>query len=231
MKLAALISGGKDSLYAAYLAKKQGHDISCIISVHSQNPESYMFHVPNADMVKMQAEAMDVPIIEKKTKGEKEKELADLSDVISRAKRKYGVEGLVTGAVASSYQKSRIDRICEGLNLESVAPLWNIDQEEYLRNLLDTGFSVIIVSVAAPPLDEKWLGKSLNKQAIDELVNLNEKYGISLVGEGGEFDTFVTDCPLFSKRIEILKTENIWDAKTRSGYLLIREARLKDRNA
>lgn len=231
MKIASLVSGGKDSLYAAYLAKKQGHEIVCLISIHSENEESYMFHVPNVSMVAKQAEAMELPIIEKTTHGRKEEELTDLADVLSLAKEKYKIEGVTTGAVASNYQKTRIDKICRELGLESIAPIWQTDQEKYLRSLLASEFSAVIVAVAAPPLDEKWLGRELNENAIDELVKLNKEHRISLVGEGGEFDTFVTDCPMFGKKIEILDTEKHWDAKTRSGFLQIKEAVLKDKNA
>lgn len=230
MRLAALLSGGKDSLYAAYLAEKQGHEIKTIISIKSDNPESYMFHVPNVDLVKVQAEAMNIPLITKRTKGEKEKELDDLSAVIREVKEKHKIEGIVTGALASSYQKARIDNICKESGLQPMAPLWHADQEKYLHDLLRDGFSAVIVAVAAPPMDDKWLGRELNEDAIEDLVKLSRLHGISMVGEGGEFDTFVTDCPLFTKRIEILKTKKVWDAKTRSGWLDIREVRLSDKS-
>jgi ABC transporter with metal-binding/Fe-S-binding domain ATP-binding protein len=227
MKLAALLSGGKDSLYAAYLAKKQGHEIKFIVSILSENAESYMFHVPNIDLVSAQAEAMGLPLIEKRTKGQKEEELNDLRDVLSGIK---GIDGVVSGALASNYQKTRIDKLCKELKLESVAPLWQINQETYLKNLIKDGFNAVIVAVAAPPLDEKWLGKSLNEQTVGELVALNKKHGISLVGEGGEFDTFVTDCPLFRKKIEIIDSEKVWDKKTRSGQLEIKKVKLADKH-
>jgi ABC transporter with metal-binding/Fe-S-binding domain ATP-binding protein len=227
MKLAALLSGGKDSLYAAYLAKKQGHEIKFIVSILSENAESYMFHVPNINLVNTQAEAMGLPLIEKRTKGQKEEELNDLRDVLSGIK---GIDGVVSGALASNYQKTRIDKLCKELKLESVAPLWQINQETYLKNLIKDGFNAVIVAVAAPPLDEKWLGKSLNEQTVGELVALNKKHGISLVGEGGEFDTFVTDCPLFRKKIEIIDSEKVWDKKTRSGQLEIKKVKLADKH-
>ncbi|MCX6816177.1 MAG: diphthine--ammonia ligase [Candidatus Aenigmarchaeota archaeon] len=222
MKLTALVSGGKDSLYAMYLAKKE-NKIDSIISIKSENTESYMFHVPNIDLVKEQARLMDVKLIEKISKGIKEEELEDIRDVLSDLKN-HGVEGAVTGAVQSNYQKERIDKICKDLGIKSIAPLWHCDQEKYLRDLVKN-FKVVIISVAAPPLDEKWLGREMDNKMIDELIILNKKYGISLVGEGGEFDTFVTDCPMYNRKIVIEDTENIWDAKTQSGYMIIKKIR------
>jgi len=223
MKLAALISGGKDSLYATYLARKEGHTIDAIISFKSENSESYMFHVPNIDLVGTQAELMGIRLVQRKTKGEKEKELEDIYAIVSV----LPVDGIVTGAVASNYQKERIDSICRKVGVKSIAPLWHTDPEKYLRDLVSNGFEVLIVSVAAPPLDEKWLGRKIDEKVIDELVKLNDRYGISLVGEGGEFDTFVTSCPMFSKRIIIEQADKNWDAKTRSGTLLIKKIRVE----
>src|SRR3989338_7366891 len=128
MNLAALISGGKDSLYAMHLAQKQGHEIKYIVSVHSENPESYMFHHPNHELVSKQAEIMKIPLIKCKTMGIKEHELEDLEKCLS----KLDIDGVVTGAVASNYQKQRIDKICDNLNIESIALLWQKNPEELL---------------------------------------------------------------------------------------------------
>jgi len=133
MKLASLFSGGKDSVYATYLAKKEGHEITCLVSIFSENKESYMFHTPSINKTKKQAEVMGVPLIVEKTKGEKEIELEDLKRAIFRAKEEYGVEGIITGAIQSVYQASRIQKICDELNLECFNPLWQKEEKEYLE--------------------------------------------------------------------------------------------------
>ena len=76
-KLGILFSGGKDSMYAAWLAKKEGYEISCLISIVSENEESYMFHTPSIRRVEEQAKSMGIPLIVIKTKGKKEKELIE----------------------------------------------------------------------------------------------------------------------------------------------------------
>ncbi len=227
MKLAALVSGGKDSLYAAYLASKE-HSIEYIISMVSENPESYMFHNPNIRLVRDIAKAMNIEHIEKKTKGEKEEELKDLEEAIASVKDK--VDGIVTGAVASNYQKKRIDSICKSLGLLSFAPLWHMAPEQYMREAILDGFEMIIVGVAAPPLDESWLGRQIDGDVIRELMLLNKKHGIHVGGEGGEYESLVLDCPLFEKRIRVLESEKIWDSKTRSGHLNVREMELINKN-
>lgn len=226
MRLAALISGGKDSIYSAYLASKE-HNIAYAISMVSENPESYMFHFPNIHLVKEQTRLMGIPLIEKKTKGVKEEELDDIYDVLESIKGE--VDGLVTGALASTYQKMRIDGICKRLDMLSIAPLWHHDPADYLRKALQEGFEIIFVGVAAPPMDRKWLGRKLDEKAIEELVMLNLKHGIHIGGEGGEFETFVLDCPLFSKKIHVVHAETNWDEKSRSGTFDIKEISLEDK--
>lgn len=225
MRIAALISGGKDSLYAAYLARKE-HEIAYVISMRSENPASYMFHFPNVHLVKQQAELMGIELVEKKTKGEKEKELDDLEDVISSLS---GIDGIVTGALASNYQKQRIDNICGKLGIASLAPLWRRDPAEYMRSMLKDGFEIIFVGVAAPPMDEKWLGRKLDEKAVEELVELNRKHGIHVGGEGGETESLVLDCPMFSKRIEVVQAETNWNEKERSGTYDIKEIKLVEK--
>ncbi|HLA23665.1 MAG TPA: diphthine--ammonia ligase [Candidatus Nanoarchaeia archaeon] len=216
MKLGVLFSGGKDSTFATFLAKEYGHDVSCLISIISQNKESFMFHTPNIEKTKVQAESMNIPLIVKKTEGKKEIELKDLKSAILEAKKKYKIEGIVTGAVESVYQSSRVQKICNELNLECFNPLWQKPQFELLEDLIKKKFEVIVAGVFAYPLDGKWLGRKIDKNFINEMRILNEKYKISPAGEGGEFETFVLNAPgLFKKKLrikdkEILGEKNSW---------------------
>jgi asparagine synthase (glutamine-hydrolysing) len=202
-KCAVLFSGGKDSCMAAYLAKKEGYELSCLISVYSKNKESYMFHTPSIKSTKQQAKVMEIPLIIQRTKGEKEKELKDLERAIKKAQHKFGITTIFTGAIQSVYQKSRIKKICNELGLECINPLWNMDEFVYLNKLIKTKFRVIITGVFAYPLEKSWLGRVITQKFIEEVRELNEKYQIHPAGEGGEFETFVLDCPLFKKPLKV----------------------------
>lgn len=203
MKLGVLFSGGKDSTYATYLAKKENYEIVCLITLVSRNLDSYMFHTPSINCVKKQAEVMRIPLIFEKTKGEKEKELFDLEKAIKTAIKKYRINGIVTGAVESVYQASRIQKICNKLKIECFNPLWQKDQFELLKELIENRFEVIIIGVFAEGLNKKWLGMKIDKRFIKNIIELNKKYGISISGEGGEFESFVLNCPLFSRKLNI----------------------------
>ncbi len=220
-KAAVLFSGGKDSTYAAYLAREAGAEIKCLLSLFSENKASYMFHTPNIKLVKVQAKVMKTPLLTDKTKGIKEEELKDLTEIIKKAKKKYKIDTIVTGALHSKYQASRIQNICNKLNLKCFNPLWHKDEISYLNELVDNEFKVMIIGVFAYPLDKTWLGRIIDNEFIKEVEELKEQYKIHAAGEGGEFETFVLNCPLFSSEIKIKsfkdfqEGENAWRREIR----------------
>jgi len=226
MRLAALFSGGKDSTYALYKAIQE-YEIKYLVTIFPEREDSWMFHHPCIELTKLQAEAIGIKHITQTTEGEKEKELEDLKKVLEKIKDE--IDGVVSGAVASKYQKSRIDRICKELRLKSVTPLWNKNSEELLKEEVSSGFEIIIAGVFAEGFDESWLGRKIDEKCIEDLKELNKKYGINLSGEGGEYESLVLFCPIFKKRIEILDSKNVWDDKTSSGYLVVKEAKLTDK--
>jgi predicted ATP pyrophosphatase (TIGR00289 family) len=226
MDAAVLFSGGKDSTMAIYKAIEQGYNVKYLVSMISDNPESYMFHVPNIHITELSAEAMNIPLITAKTLGKKEKELDDLKRVLLKLKDN-GVEAVFAGALASEYQKSRIDQMCSDIGLESHAPLWHRDPQEYMEEIIDLGFEVILVGVSAEGLDESWLGRKVDNKLLEDIIILHNKYGMHMAFEGGEAETLVLDCPIFKKRIKIIESSNIWDRD--SGHLQITKAILEDK--
>ncbi len=225
MRLGVLYSGGKDSTLALHRASEY-HEIVCLITLSPKREDSYMFHYPNTEFVELQAEAMQLPLIFKETSGEKEKELKELEEAIAEAKDIYEIEGVVTGAVRSVYQVTRIQKICKKLDLWCFNPLWLNDEEMLLKEVFERGFNVIITMVAAYPLTKDFLGKNLRK-VYKDLISLKKKFGLSLVGEGGEFETFVLDAPLFKKRVEIREFETFY--KDYRGIFLIKHAELLEK--
>ncbi len=207
MKLGVLWSGGKDSAYAAFMAKKENYELSCLISLIPKNKDSYMFHPSKSSDILKQALSMNIPVIFQKTKGKKEIELKDLEKAIKKAKSKYKIKGIVTGAITSVYQATRIQKICDKIGLECFNPLWQKDQSKHLHDLLKDNFKMIITKVSAHGLNNDFVGKKLDKEMRDILLALSKKYHINSAGEGGEYETFVINCPLF--RHEITKNKTI----------------------
>ena len=223
MRLGVLFSGGKDSTLALHKAA-QKEEVACLITLVSENKESYMFHTPNIDITALQAEALGLPLIKKITEGKPEEELEDLEEAIAQAVKVFKIEGVVTGAVESVYQSKRIQRICDHLNVLCVSPLWKKNQKALLEELVAWDFKIIISAVFAYPLDESWLGKEIDKRLIERLVLLGKEFGLSVAGEGGEIETTVLDAPLFKKKIEIL--DSAVKAKGNFGVFIIKRAHL-----
>ena len=226
MKLGVLFSGGKDSVFACRMAMEK-NQVACLITLVSDNPDSYMFHTPNIRHTDLQARAMSIPLLTWPTHGIKEEELADLSAALAAARKIYAVQGLVTGAIESVYQAARVQRICRDLGLWCYNPLWQTNQIDYLRRLLKENFSIIISGVYAFPFDSSWLGAELTAEHIQMLERLQQKYRINPSGEGGELETFVLDGPIFGKRVEILKASQSY-ADYR-GQFVIEEMRLVEK--
>jgi diphthine-ammonia ligase len=223
MRLGVLFSGGKDSTLALHKAAEK-EEVMCLITLVSENKESFMFHTPNIDVTALQAEAMGLPMIKKATAGKPEEELKDLEEAIAQAVNCFKIESVVTGAVESAYQSKRIQTICDRLNISCFSPLWKKNQKALLEELVANGFKVIISGVFAYPLDESWLGKEIDNELIERLALLEKEFGLSVAGEGGEIETTVLDAPLFKKKIEIL--DSAVEAKGNSGVFIIKRARL-----
>jgi ABC transporter with metal-binding/Fe-S-binding domain ATP-binding protein len=205
MKLAALISGGKDSSFAIYKALQEGHVITDLVTIKPANEDSYMFHSANIHLTDLISESCGIPLTSQISSGEKEKELDDLKKALASLK----VEGVAVGAIESEYQASRVRRICDELGLVMYAPLWHKDPESLLFEMIGC-MDIIMVKVAAGGMDESWLGRRFDKKMISDLKELNRKYRVHLAGEGGEYETLVLNAPFYSKKIKIIEARKIW---------------------
>jgi len=225
MKLASLFSGGKDSAYSIFLAKKQGHEIKCLLSVFPKSDESHLLHHPNLQWTHLQSQSMQIPHLTIKSESdETENEINTLEKILIQCMDEYPIEGLVHGGIKSQFQKEKFENLCKKLNLKPITPLWNRNPLEYMNELISSNFIFIITSVSSGGLDDSWLGKTITKNDIVNLYTLSQKFGFNLNFEGGEAETFVIDCPLFSHAIKIIQGKKIWDGYR--GRFEIVDARL-----
>jgi len=209
MRFVSLFSGGKDSTYALWYSLNQGWDCSSLLSIYPKK-DSYLFHWPNIQNVEPMAEAMDLPLTVKQSSKD---ELDTLRDLLS----KTDAEAVVAGAVASEYQRVRVEEVCEELGLKSFMPLWHKNSLQLWKDMLDADFKVMITGVSADGLTKDWLGRIMDERALNELVGLAKKHRLHLIGEGGEFETLVVECPLFKQRVKFELGEQKWDGS--SGWI------------
>ncbi len=212
MRLAALFSGGKDSTFAIHAARQLGHSVDCLVVVHPKSADSHLLHHPNVEFTILQSESMQIPLLRSDAhSADTAHEVGLMRDMLKRAKADFGIDGIVHGGILSEFQRSRFQDACMQLGLQAVAPLWRIDQSKYMRSLLEQGFDFIITSVTAGGLDDSWLGRRLARDDLSDLEKLSQKHAFNTSFEGGEAETFVVDCPLFSKPIVIKNARRFWD--------------------
>lgn len=223
MRVSVLVTGGKDSALALHRVSKEGYQVEYLVAMLPQSEDSWMFHSLNIHLVDLFAEAAGIPLVKAETAGIKETELKDLKNLLAT----LDIECVVSGAISSQYQKKRIDKICRELNLKSITPLWHEDPKQLLKEIIHLNFDVIIVGAYAYGFDQSWLGRKIDSTTLDDLNELNKQYRISLVGEGGEYETLVLDAPFFRRKMQLLRVEKVWE--DHSGCLFVKEAKLVEK--
>ena len=227
MKLAAFFSGGKDSTYAIYYVKKAGHNVQVLFTALPKSDESHLLHFPNIEQTKIQSKSMSIPqIIQNIEDISSDIEELNLNELIKKAKKTFDFEGIVHGGISSVYQKEKFENLCHKNNLKLISPIWQKNAIPYMKELLDSGFEFIITSVSSGGLDQSWLGKKIGYTELHELESLSKKFQFNLNFEGGEAETFVIDCPLFTNKIKIINSNKIWDGIR--GRFEIVEAKLEN---
>jgi len=201
MKVCVLYSGGKDS-NLALLKAYEVFDVVCLVTISPKSEESIIFHYPNTQLVKLQAESLKLPLIMKTCLDDERSSLKALYDVLKEAKEQYDAEGVVTGAIRSTYQATRFQRICDDLGLWCFNPLWLRDEVSILNEALDHGSEVVFTRVAGYPLEKSMLGKKITKETIKTLERMKDF--VNPAGEGGEYETLVLDMPMFTKKLKIV---------------------------
>ena len=228
MRLACLFSGGKDSTYSMLRAKEMGHETACLITLHPAADDSLVFHYPNSQITEHLAESMQIPLIDSNIQGRsKEHESQALENAVIQAKALYSIDGVLNGGISSRFQKQVFDKVCLNNKLTPVAPVWGADPVAYMLELLDRGFQIMIVAVAAMGLGKEWLGTILDRHSLETLCQLSKKYGFNVNFEGGEAETLVIDCPLYQKRLQVKQGDIHWDGQR--GMFEIRDAALVEK--
>lgn len=226
MTVTALVSGGKDSLYAAFLAESQGWPVDELVTVRPADPESWMFHTPHLGLVPLQAEAW----------GKRHRTVAVDGvgeDAEERALRQ-AIEGergpVVAGAIASSYQWSRLVRAADRAGRRVYAPLWRVDPSRVVREEISAGLDIRFVHLAAEGLAPELLGTRLDLGALARLETLTRSdRGPNVAGEGGEYETLVVDAPFFRHRIAWDTSEARSDRST--ARLVVHRAHLAEKSS
>jgi predicted ATP pyrophosphatase (TIGR00289 family) len=226
-KALALYSGGKDSHYSLVLSYRSGIVPRVLVTATPLREDSWLFHGINVTWCRLHGEAMGIPLFFIEVSGVKDRELDEFKKGLSRVLSLYpDVDYLITGAVKSRYQLEKFKELSEELGLRLVAPLWGADELALLRmECEDLGF--VVTAVQAYCLDYGILGNPRTEEVFRSLHRAYRECGVSPVGEGGEFETFVIRSPLFrGTSVALSKARKVVYPHMHVGYYIIEHAYL-----
>jgi uncharacterized protein (TIGR00290 family) len=210
-RVVASWSGGKESCLACYKAIKDGFEVSYLLNFISKDGRC-ISHGIRSELIAAQSRAIEIPIIQRvATWDTYEREFK----IAIRELKKKGVSGAVFGDIYLQEHKDWVERVCNELEIKPIEPLWGCKPEQLLSSFIDEGFEAIVVMVRADLLSEKWLGRVVDKNFIDDLRKLKAK--VDFCGEMGEYHTLVTNGPLFKRRLRILESKRA----LKNGYWLL----------
>lgn len=222
MKFVALVSGGKDSCFSILQCIANDHELVCLANLHPPQEEthemdSYMYQTVGHNVVAQYSELLDVPLYRQSINGSAvtqkldytpafNDETEDLYQLLKTVMEAHPlVEAVSVGAILSSYQRTRVENVCQRLGLISLSYLWQRDQVELLDEIVRSKLDARIIKVAGMGLKpQTHIGKSLAEMQ-QGLLRLHEMYGLHPCGEGGEYETLVLGGPssLFKKKFTI----------------------------
>ena len=219
MKVVASWSGGKDSCYANFLAKEQGHQVLSLFTMMMSEEKSNFHMIPTA-ILDAQAKAIDVPLRKKTTTPDTYER--DFKAILSDFKTK-GAEGIVTGDIyeVAGHEEGWLNRVCKEVGLKIVKPLWMGDTKKIYLDYLKTELQATVVRTNRD-LSLDWLGRVLDQKFYDDIQKLP---GVDPCGENGEYHTVITDGPRFTQKIVLQETEKK-RLENGFGYLEIRKYKI-----
>jgi diphthine-ammonia ligase len=210
-------SGGKDGCLALYRAIKSGMDVHCLANMIHEDGQRSWSHGIRAAVIKKQAEAMGIPIVQQKTTGENYE--AVFIEMLKNFQRE-GVQGGVFGDIDFLPHREWDEKVCRESGISAYLPLWANDQKKLMEEFIDAGFKAVVVTVKAELLGKEVLGRTVDRKFLNFLAGLKN---VTPCGEAGEFHTLVVDGPLFRKQLEIIKSEKV----TRGDYLFLEILEMK----
>ncbi|MFH1328854.1 MAG: diphthine--ammonia ligase [Candidatus Bathyarchaeota archaeon] len=207
MRVVVSWSGGKESGLACYEAIHKGFEVAYLLNMITEDAKVSMTHGISSKLLHTQSQAIGIPIVQRSTTWNTyEKEF---KKAVSELKQQ-NVEGVVFGDIDLPEHRSWNERVCNELNVKPILPLWEQKREQILNGFIDKGFEALIVSAKADLFENEWVGHKIDRNLMEYL----HEHKIDLCGESGEYHTFVTNGPIFRKRIKILESRKI----IRDGY-------------
>lgn len=194
-------TGGKDGCYACYRAMEEGYRVTHLL--HFADTKKRGSHALNPGVIAAQAASAGIPLIRRDFISYEQ----EFKNVILALRRMGArVDGAVFGHIQT--HGGLVERICHDLSIETVMPLWKRDPESLLREMMDAGLEMVIVSARGDVMGKEWLGRTIDGGFPEAIRRL--PVHVDPCGENGEFHTLVTDCPFFGRKIRITDYDHVF---------------------
>ncbi|CEO20725.1 Dph6-related ATP pyrophosphatase [Paraclostridium sordellii] len=188
-------SGGKDSTLALYRMIKKGYKPVALLTTLKKNKGKSWTHGITNSLLEKVSKSLQIPIL--KVECDIDEYETEFEKALIEGK-KMGAQICVFGDIDIEEHKQWDILRCENTGLKAKFPLWQEDRGKLVYEFIDSGFTTIIKTINLKYLDEKYLGKVLDRSVVKEI----ELSGADICGENGEYHTFVINGPLFSQPIE-----------------------------
>jgi diphthine-ammonia ligase len=262
LKVIALVSGGKDSIFSILHCLANGHEVVALANLYPEEQEaededidSYMYQTVGHSVIPLYSEALGLPLfrqaitgtaansrreyapqsttpslgvtpvsnVSNVTRGNEEDETESLIPLLQRIKEALpGANAVSTGAILSTYQRTRVESVAIRLGLVPLSFLWQYPylppyrQSSLLEDMRNVGQDSRIIKVASGGLDESFLWKDVaDEKTVSRLKKVMQRFGGgeggAVLGEGGEFETLAISgpAPLWKGRIEVGEVKTV----------------------
>jgi len=227
IQVTCLVSGGKDSVLALWVALHK-YEVQSIITIHPEKSDSYLFHTPNSRHVGLIANMLNIPhLTSYSSDNNLNREVMVLKDILEET----NTEAVITGGLRSDFQRYKFNRAAKLAGMKCFNPLWRLKPEKLILELLTNNFTVIFVAVASMGFSKDLLGKKITFETLERIRKFTQGTDLSLTGEGGEYESFVLNAPFFPSEIKILRSKVHWDESREEGSYEILEAKLIEKNS
>jgi predicted ATP pyrophosphatase (TIGR00289 family) len=226
MKVAVMYSGGKDSTFAIDYCLRKGWDIRYLLSVKPSRKDCYLFHYATVEHTVHLAQMLGVKhILAGCDVADPALEAQIVKDIVAQ----HPVDAVVLGGTGLQETQIRsIQQALRPLGIEAFASHAGLDHDQVMQQMLDAGYTFIISQYAVEGLGPEWLGRVIDRKAFAELIERSKRFGFHCGGEGGHYDSFTIDGPIFKARIDILKARKVVE-DAYNGHLEIEQLQVVEK--
>jgi uncharacterized protein (TIGR00290 family) len=197
-------SGGKDSAWALHLLRNdpawaKRYEVVALLTTVNQQFARVAMHGFREELLDLQGEAAGLPIRKVTLPWPCSNEIYEqlMADACKRAVAE-GLTGIAFGDLFLEDIRAYREQKLADSGLEPVFPCWGLPTAELAQDMIAAGVRAHLTCIDPRHLDISFAGRTFDTRLLAELPA-----NVDPCGERGEFHTFVSASPAFSRSIEV----------------------------